>query len=245
MAGANGTGGVQQATAQQIAPGYQSQTPQLASGTQTTSAQQSTTGAQFQAPVAAGTGGTGGVPASSVQQPVTGAQFQTPALAGGNGTGGVQLAQATTSNPSQWPAPPRGVPSWGPTGPPPSGGAAGSPQQVREWIESARQVLIGQGVDPSLMNADQIAGLIQHESSGDPNAINLWDSNATAGHPSKGLMQTIDSTFSEHHLPGYDSIYAPVDNIIAGTRYAIDRYGSISNVPGVRAVQNGNDYVGY
>jgi SLT domain-containing protein len=100
-------------------------------------------------------------------------------------------------------------------------------------------------VDPSLMNAGQMAGLIQHESSGNPGAINLWDSNATAGHPSKGLMQTIDSTFTEHHLPGYDNIYAPVDNIIAGTRYAIDRYGSISNVPGVRAVQGGRDYVGY
>jgi SLT domain-containing protein len=90
-----------------------------------------------------------------------------------------------------------------------------------------------------------MVGLIQHESSGNPNAINLWDSNATAGHPSKGLMQTIDSTFDQHHLPGYDNVYAPVDNIIAGTRYAIDRYGSISNVPGVRALQSGRGYVGY
>jgi SLT domain-containing protein len=209
-------GGVPTADRTQVAPGYQYQTPDTA-----------------------GANGTGGVQQVQAQQVAPGFQFQQPEVAAGT-------TPAQAVDPSQWPAPPAGVPSWGPTGPPPTDGvAAGSPTQVRDWIESARQVLVSQGVDPSLMNSDQMAGLIQHESSGNPNAINLWDSNATAGHPSKGLMQTIDSTFSEHHLPGYDNIYAPVDNIIAGTRYAIDRYGSISNVPGVRAVQNGGSYVGY
>ncbi|MPZ85235.1 MAG: transglycosylase SLT domain-containing protein [Actinophytocola sp.] len=182
----------------------------------------------------------GGVDRLDSQQIAPGYQWQQPEIAGQN----VQLAQATV-DPTQWPAPPAGVPSWGPTGPPPDEGTAAGPQQVGTWVETARQVLLDQGVDASLMNSDQMAGLIQHESSGNPHAINLWDSNATAGHPSKGLMQTIDSTFEAHHLPGYGNIYGPVDNIIAGTRYAIDRYGSISNVPGVRAVQNGRDYVGY
>jgi soluble lytic murein transglycosylase-like protein len=184
-------------------------------------------------PVAGG----GGVQTAQAQPPV-GQPVQAPPPAAGGGA-------RPAVDPSRWPEPPRGVPSWGPTGPPPSEGTAAGPQQLREWIETARQILIQQGVDPSLMNADQMLGLIQHESSGNPHAINLWDSNATAGHPSKGLMQTIDSTFSEHHLPGYDSIYSPVDNILAGTRYAIERYGSISDVPGVRAVESGRGYVGY
>ena len=40
-------------------------------------------------------------------------------------------------------------------------------------------------------------------------------------------------------------ITEPVDNIIAGVRYAIARYGSVSEVPGVEAVARGDSYVGY
>ena len=71
------------------------------------------------------------------------------------------------------------------------------------------------------------------------------NSNADAGHPSKGLMQTIDSTFNSYKLPGHDNIYNPVDNIVAGVRYALSRYGSIGNVPGIVAVHSGRAYVGY
>lgn len=71
------------------------------------------------------------------------------------------------------------------------------------------------------------------------------NSNAAAGHPSKGLMQCIDSTFQAHKLPGHDNIYNPVDNIIAGVRYSIDRYGSIGNVPGIQAMAHGGAYRGY
>jgi SLT domain-containing protein len=87
--------------------------------------------------------------------------------------------------------------------------------------------------------------IIEHESAGNPNAINDWDSNAQAGDPSRGLMQTIGATFDAYKLPGHDDIYDPVDNIIAGVRYALSRYGSIQNVPGVRSVDDGGSYVGY
>jgi SLT domain-containing protein len=58
-------------------------------------------------------------------------------------------------------------------------------------------------------------------------------------------MQTIEPTFRAYALPGHGDIRNPVDNIIAGTRYALARYGSLSNVPGVVAVHNGQPYVGY
>jgi hypothetical protein len=225
------SGAAGQSSTQDIAPGYQHQTTPVASGdtgVQTTSPAAVTTGPVTTPPVAAGAAA-GGAPLTSAQ-PVGGA---------------VQPPPAPARGPADWPAPPRGVPSWGPSGPPPDEGHAADRAQLQAWVQQARQILINQGVDPSLMNEDQMLALIQHESSGNPNAINLWDSNATAGHPSKGLMQTIDSTFTEHHLPGHDNIYAPVDNIIAGTRYAIDRYGSISDVPGVRNLENGRGYVGY
>jgi SLT domain-containing protein len=95
------------------------------------------------------------------------------------------------------------------------------------------------------MNANDIWMIIKHESGGNPNAINNWDSNAAKGTPSKGLMQTIDPTFNRWKLAGHDNIYNPVDNIIAGVRYAIERYGSVSNVPGVVGTKTGSGYRGY
>lgn len=114
-----------------------------------------------------------------------------------------------------------------------------------EWIREAIRVLRENGYDIDDSEAATIALIIERESGGNPNAINLWDSNAAAGIPSKGLMQTIDPTFNSYSLPGHGDIWNPVDNIIAGTRYAIERYGSLGNVPGVVGVSNGTGYVGY
>jgi SLT domain-containing protein len=117
--------------------------------------------------------------------------------------------------------------------------------EVGQWINAAMQILRQNGYDTSQINPADIAAMIQHESAGNPHAINNWDSNAAAGHPSKGLMQTIDSTFNAHALPGHRDIWNPVDNIIAGVRYAIGRYGSINNVPGIVQLHHGGSYVGY
>jgi hypothetical protein len=117
--------------------------------------------------------------------------------------------------------------------------------RVGSWIAQAQTILQQHGVPLSKMNARDINVIIQHESGGDPRAVNNWDSNAAAGHPSEGLMQTIGSTFNAYKLRGHGSILNPIDNIIAGVRYAISRYGSISNVPGVVSVNHGGAYVGY
>jgi len=133
----------------------------------------------------------------------------------------------------------------GSSGPPPPGGGPAPQGQVAEWIREAIEILEAHGYPVDKMNQDDIWMIIQHESAGDPTAINNWDSNAARGTPSKGLMQTIDPTFDAHALPGHTDIYNPVDNIIAGVRYAIDRYGSVSNVPGVVGVKTGGGYRGY
>jgi uncharacterized protein YukE len=130
----------------------------------------------------------------------------------------------------------------GPSGGPP---ATKPPGNVQQWIQEAIQVLEQNGVPAGDLNAQDIWTIIQHESGGNPNAINNWDSNAAAGHPSKGLMQTIDSTFNSYKLAGHGNIYNPVDNIVAGVRYALSRYRSIGNVPGIVAVHSGRAYVGY
>ncbi|GAA1113104.1 hypothetical protein GCM10009663_62520 [Kitasatospora arboriphila] len=80
---------------------------------------------------------------------------------------------------------------------------------------------------------DGIYRNIMRESSGNPQAINLTDSNAAAGHPSKGLLQVIDPTFQAYHVPGTSTdIYDPVANITAACNYAAHFYGSIDNVNG-------------
>ncbi|VFB01842.1 Phage-related protein [Nocardia cyriacigeorgica] len=117
--------------------------------------------------------------------------------------------------------------------------------QQSQWIDQAMRVLAENGYDTSQIDRSAIAAIIQHESSGNPHAINLWDSNAAAGIPSKGLMQTIDPTFNAYSLPGHRDIWNPVDNIIAGVRYSIDRYGSVSNVPGIASMREGGAYMGY
>ena len=126
--------------------------------------------------------------------------------------------------------------------PPCNGSQSPATDQVTAWIEQALQVM-NMPADPDTIQDLQI--IIMHESGGDPNAVNLTDSNAQAGTPSKGLMQCIQPTFDQWHLEPYDNIFGPVDSIIAGTRYAISRYGSLDGVPGVIAVKAGQPYVGY
>jgi hypothetical protein len=132
---------------------------------------------------------------------------------------------------------------YGSSGAPPMQRPSG---QVADWINQAIQILRQQGVNISPSDASYIATIIQYESGGNPNAINLWDSNASAGHPSKGLMQTIDPTFNGYAVAGHRDIWNPVDNILAGTNYALHRYGSLANVPGIRnMLHHTGGYVGY
>ncbi|MBI4860693.1 MAG: transglycosylase SLT domain-containing protein [Candidatus Riflebacteria bacterium] len=108
------------------------------------------------------------------------------------------------------------------------------------------QALSLAGVPVTPANESAVDTIVQHESAWDPNAINRTDSNAAAGDPSRGLMQTIGATFRENALPGYDTnIYDPLSNLIAGIRYAVKRYGSLQNVPGVLSLASGGPYKPY
>ncbi|MFF0489731.1 transglycosylase SLT domain-containing protein [Nocardia sp. NPDC004068] len=129
----------------------------------------------------------------------------------------------------------------GSSGGPPAIAASGD---VKQWIAQAKEILLQMGYRPDQIDENALAIIIQAESGGDPNAINLWDSNASAGHPSKGLMQTIDSTFNSYAAPGHTDIWNPVDNIVAGARYALDRYGTLRH-PGVESFEQTGHYQGY
>jgi SLT domain-containing protein len=108
------------------------------------------------------------------------------------------------------------------------------------WINEARTILAANGYQVSYNAIYQAA---MGESGGDPNAVNNWDYNAAAGHPSIGLLQTIQPTFDAFALDGHRDIYNPVDNIIAAARYAAATYGSLDEVVAARC--GGSCWRGY
>lgn len=120
------------------------------------------------------------------------------------------------------------------------GGSAAVPAgKIKDWIVKALNII----KEPMSLSKG-IYNIIMHESGGNPRAINLWDINAKNGTPSKGLMQTIDPTFNAYSIKGHKDIWNPIDNIIAGTRYAISRYGRKWLEAGGNKDKNGN-YIGY
>jgi hypothetical protein len=105
----------------------------------------------------------------------------------------------------------------------------------KELISKALQM---SGLQPTESNIAAVNKIVTRESAWNPNVTNNWDINAKKGHPSTGLMQTIPSTFNKYALNGFNSnIHDPLSNLIAGIRYAQDRYGH------KRAGQSGVEFV--
>ena len=118
---------------------------------------------------------------------------------------------------------------------------AGNNHSLDGWISQALGLM---GLPQVL--AKGVKTIIMHESGGNPNAINNWDSNAARGTPSQGLMQTIPHTFTACVLPSLAnrSITDPVANITAGVRSMIAHHGLGTVMNGGRRDANGN-YIGY
>ncbi|MCD2192958.1 transglycosylase SLT domain-containing protein [Actinomycetospora endophytica] len=94
--------------------------------------------------------------------------------------------------------------------------------------------------------APGVKQIIMRESTGKPDAVNGWDSNASAGTPSKGLMQLIDTTFKNAVLPSLadKGIFDPVANITAGVRTMIANHGLDAVMDGGLTNSSGG-YIGY
>lgn len=96
---------------------------------------------------------------------------------------------------------------------------------VGQWAGVARQALSMAGLNPGFVL--DVLYQMQTESGGNPLAVNLWDSNARAGHPSVGLMQVIAGTYATYGAPrmGYPGPVAygvseqPLANIYAAVNY--------------------------
>lgn len=97
---------------------------------------------------------------------------------------------------------------------------------VARWRDTVVRALEANGIEPNNFRVSKILATIQRESNGDPNAQNNWDSNALAGHPSIGLMQTIGPTFNAYKHKGHDNIRNGYDNLLAAINYIKHRYGT-------------------
>jgi soluble lytic murein transglycosylase-like protein len=118
---------------------------------------------------------------------------------------------------------------------------AGNDETLDGWIAQALGLM---GLPQTL--APGVREIIMHESGGDPDAINNWDSNAASGIPSQGLMQVIPPVFENCVLPSLadQPITDPVANITAGVRAMIANHGVQVLYQGGRRDSAGN-YIGY
>ncbi|MFQ6839257.1 MAG: tape measure protein [Streptococcus lutetiensis] len=97
---------------------------------------------------------------------------------------------------------------------------------VERWRSYVERALKANGIEPTAFRVSKILATIKRESNGDPNAINNWDSNAMAGHPSIGLMQTIGPTFEAYKHAGHNNIRNGYDNLLAAINYIKHHYGT-------------------
>lgn len=108
------------------------------------------------------------------------------------------------------------------------GGALANPSGagVMRWKPYVIKALKLNGFEASAFQVKAWLDVIQRESGGNPRAINLWDSNAKAGHPSMGLVQTIGPRFNAYKFPGHNNPYNGFDDLLAGINYMKHIYGS-------------------
>ncbi|KAF0422165.1 phage tail protein [Pediococcus pentosaceus] len=84
-----------------------------------------------------------------------------------------------------------------------------------DWGPAIRYAAKLMGVKISDANVNKIKDLIQHESGGSETVVNNSDSNAAAGHPSKGLVQFIQSTFNAYMVKPYTNILKGFHQLLA------------------------------
>lgn len=100
------------------------------------------------------------------------------------------------------------------------------PAAVLRWANLVSAIMAEKKIPGRYLKG--ILAQIQQESSGNPWAINLWDSNAARGTPSKGLLQVIAPTYRYYAKRGYRDLRyqtVPYTNLWAALEYVKDRYG--------------------
>ena len=118
------------------------------------------------------------------------------------------------------------------------GGANPKGSGVLRWRGTVEKALRAAGLPASSAYVGAWLRQIATESSGNPNAVqgNIGDINNITGDLARGLVQTTSSTFAQY---GHGSIYNGFDDLLAGIKYAIARYGRSGML---EVIGNGHGY---
>jgi hypothetical protein len=131
---------------------------------------------------------------------------------------------------------------------------SGNPTGQAACKTYTNQALDVMGISVPTARNSWTSGLLvamSRESNYNPLAVNGWDSNAHGsqvadGFPSgcsRGLMQTIPTTFAANHQPGTsNNIYDPVANICAAMNYVMRKYGVSRNGSNLGTVNQFNPH---
>ena len=95
------------------------------------------------------------------------------------------------------------------------GESAPSGSGAKRWTSLIKKAAKASGEKLSDTDLKKILSVITNESNGNEKVVNNQDSNAKAGHPSKGLLQFVDSTFDKYKVKGHGNIMNGYDQLLA------------------------------
>lgn len=98
---------------------------------------------------------------------------------------------------------------------------------VERWRPIVKRALAKNGLPTTSDYVDAWLRQIATESGGNPHAVqgNIGDINNATGDLAKGLVQTISTTFEANAFPRHHDIFNGYDDLLAGIRYALNKYG--------------------
>lgn len=98
---------------------------------------------------------------------------------------------------------------------------------VERWRPIVKRALAKNGLPTTSDYVDAWLRQIATESGGNPHAVqgNIGDINNATGDLAKGLVQTISATFEANAFPRHHDIFNGYDDLLAGIRYALNKYG--------------------
>nr|WGE03178.1 transglycosylase SLT domain-containing protein [Bacillus subtilis] len=118
-------------------------------------------------------------------------------------------------------------------------GAVGG--NVKQWLMAAMMA-----TKTPLSWLPGLMTIAKFESGGNPNAINLWDSNAKAGNPSQGLMQTVPTTFNAHKAPkAWVTLETRFITLLPQSATSKADMALLTMYLGIKSMRGGGPYVGY
>lgn len=86
---------------------------------------------------------------------------------------------------------------------------------AKRWTSLIKKAAKASGEKLSDADLNKILSVISGESNGNEKVVNSGDANAKAGHPSKGLLQFVDSTFDNYKVKGHGNIMNGYDQLLA------------------------------